>query len=91
MRLKFLLFALLLLGVKTYSQDYIYTDTIDYLVITEYRGDNTNRTYLELTNMGDKPVQLDQFKVGHWGGGATFGLHYRKKECLQFSPQDSVG
>ncbi len=62
MRLKFLLFALLLGGLVNAQ------DTINYLVITEYRGDNTNRCYLELTNMGDKPVQLNQFKIGHWGG-----------------------
>jgi hypothetical protein len=93
MRLKFLLFALLLLGVKTYSQDYIYTDTIDYLVITEYRGDNTNRTYLELTNMGDKPVQLDQFKVGHWGGGATLDYITGKRNASNSArriPSDKI-
>ena len=70
MRLKFLLITFLLWGGIVSAQDYIYNDTINYLVITEYRGDNTNRTYLELTNMGDKPVQLNQFKIGHWGGGA---------------------
>ena len=68
MRLKFLLFTMFLwLGVIN-AQEYIYTDTINYLVITEYRGDNTNRTYLEITNMGSEPVQLNQFKIGHWGG-----------------------
>jgi len=71
MRLKFLLFVFLLWGSVSFAQDYIYNDTINYLVITEYRGDETNRCYLELTNMGDKPVQLNQFKVGHWGGGHT--------------------
>ena len=70
MRLKILLLVFLLWGSIIHAQDYIYNDTINYLVITEYRGDNTNRSYLELTNMGDKPVQLNQFKVGHWGGGA---------------------
>jgi hypothetical protein len=70
MRLKILLFAFLLWGSAVRAQDYIYNDTINYLVITEYRGDNTNRSYLELTNMGDQPVQLNQFEIGHWGGGA---------------------
>ncbi len=70
MRLKFLLFVLMLWGSVIYAQDYIYNDTINYLVITEYRGDNTNRCFLELTNMGDKPVQLNQFEIGNWGGGA---------------------
>ncbi|MBK6281419.1 MAG: T9SS type A sorting domain-containing protein [Draconibacterium sp.] len=64
MRLKFLLFVILLWGGAVTAQD-----TIKYLVITEYRGDNTNYSYLELTNMGDKPVQLNQFHIGHWGGG----------------------
>lgn len=64
MRLKFLLFVFLLWGGAITAQD-----TINYLVITEYRGDNTNHTYLELTNMGDEPVQLNQFHIGHWGGG----------------------
>lgn len=49
-------------------------DTIDYLVITEWRGDNTHATYLELTNMGDQPVQLSDFKIGNWGGGASSTL-----------------
>ena len=70
MRLKILLFVFLLWGSAIHAQDYIYNDTINYLVITEYRGDNTNRSYLELTNMGDQPVQLNQFEIGHWGGGA---------------------
>ncbi len=65
MRLKFLLFAFLLWAGILSAQD-----TINYLVITEYRGDNTHNTYLELTNMGDKPVQLNQFEIGQWGGGA---------------------
>jgi hypothetical protein len=71
MRLKILLFVFLLWGSAVHAQDYIYNDTIDYLVITEYRGTETNWTYLELTNMGDKPVQLNQFKVGYWGGNHT--------------------
>lgn len=64
MKLKFLLFALMFWGGILSAQD-----TINYLIITEYRGDNTDRTYLELTNMGDKPVQLNQFHIGHWGAG----------------------
>jgi hypothetical protein len=71
MRLKILLFVLLLWGSASYAQDYIYNDTIRTLVISEYRGDETNRCFLELTNMGDKPVQLNQFKVGSWGGNHT--------------------
>ncbi len=79
MRLKFLLFAFLLLGGVVCAQD-----TINYLVITEYRGDNTNRCYLELTNMGDKPVELNQFKIGHWGGGDK--LDYATGKVTDTSP-----
>ena len=46
-------------------------DTIDYLIITEWRGDNTHLSYLELTNVGDQAVPLNQFKIGNWGGGST--------------------
>ena len=78
MRLNFLLFVFLLWGSVVHAQDYIYNDTINYLVITEYRGDNTNRCYLELTNMGDKPVQLNQFEIGNWGGGALLDYNTGK-------------
>lgn len=71
MRFKFLLFAFLLwCGViNAQPETLIYEDTINYLVITEYRGDPAHMSYLELTNMGEAPVQLNQFKMGHWGGG----------------------
>jgi len=78
MRLKILLFIFLLWGSVIRAQDYIYNDTINYLVITEYRGDNTNRCYLELTNMGDKPVKLNQFEIGNWGGGALLDYNTGK-------------
>ena len=58
MKLRILLLMLLLWGGVIYAQD-----TINYLVITEYRGDNTNRCYLELTNMGTEPIELNQFKI----------------------------
>ncbi|MDO8952902.1 MAG: hypothetical protein Q7U86_09775, partial [Draconibacterium sp.] len=79
MRLKFLLFVFLFWGTITNAQEYFYEDTINYLVITEYRGDETNRCYLELTNMGDKPVQLNQFKVGNWGGNHTLNYATGKR------------
>ncbi|HKJ80330.1 MAG TPA: hypothetical protein VKA10_12375, partial [Prolixibacteraceae bacterium] len=65
MKFRFLLFVLMLLGGIINAQD-----TINYLVITEYRGDNTHNAYLELTNMGDEPIQLNQFEIGNWGGGS---------------------
>lgn len=69
MKHKFLLLILMLFGGWIYAQD-----TIDYLIITEWRGDNTNMTYLELTNVGDQPVQLSDFHIGHWGGGSTLDM-----------------
>jgi hypothetical protein len=82
MRLKFLLFVFLLWGGLASAQDeipYFYEDTINYLVITEYRGDVTNSAYLELTNMGNEPVQLNQFKIGHWGANATLDYETGKR------------
>ena len=77
MKLKLLLFVFLLGGGTLFagdnsyndSIDYIYNDTIDYLVISEVNMTTIHQTYLELTNMGDEPVQLDQFNLGSWGGG----------------------
>jgi hypothetical protein len=46
-------------------------DTIRTLVITEARLNHTKDNFIEMTNMGDKDVQLNQFKVGTkppWGG-----------------------
>lgn len=69
MRVRILLFVLLIWGGVTHAQEYIYNDTINYLVITECRLSNRTTAYLELTNMGNKPVQLNQFKIGHIGQG----------------------
>ncbi len=70
MKFKFLLFLFLLWGGVINAQIYHHQDTVKTLVITEYRGDNTHQTYLELSNMGDEPIQLGQFKIGWWGGGS---------------------
>ena len=74
MRAKFLLFVFLLWAGTISAQIYHHNDTVKTLVITEYRGDNTHHTYLELTNMGNEPIQLGQFKIGYWGGGSTLNL-----------------
>jgi hypothetical protein len=60
MKLKFLLFILLLSAGVLNAQD-----TIRSLVITESRMSGGPQNYLEITNMGDKPVQLSQFELGH--------------------------
>ncbi|MEX0981006.1 MAG: hypothetical protein WD577_11455 [Bacteroidales bacterium] len=74
MKLKSLLFVFLFFWsglVIAQGEEPIVVDTIDYLVITAYRGDNTHQAILELTNMGSVPVQLNQFKIGSMGSGIT--------------------
>ncbi len=59
MKLKTLLFILMAFAGIASAQD-----TIRSLVITEACMRNSFWGYLELTNMGDKDVQLNNFKVG---------------------------
>lgn len=66
MRLKITLFMMLFLTGVVYSQD-----TIRTLLITEVRLHPTQMCYLEITNMGDAPVDLKDFALGWWGGGNT--------------------
>lgn len=58
MRLKLLLFTMLL-STGIFAQD-----TIRSLVITEARMSGQPDNYIELTNMGDKAVNLKDFKLG---------------------------
>ncbi len=39
-------------------------DTIRSLIITEVNLHNASNAFLEISNVGDKPVQLNQFKIG---------------------------
>lgn len=74
MKLKSLLFVFLFFWsglVIAQGEDPIDNDTIDYLVITAFRGDETHQALLELTNMGTEPVQLNQFKIGRMTPGMT--------------------
>lgn len=84
MKLKLLLLGLLFMGGLASAQD-----TIDYLVITEARIDNTHAAYLELTNMGDQPVQLSDFKIGSWGGGSTL-INAQSNENDYWIPVDTL-
>ncbi len=62
MKFKLLLFSLLLsCGIMSAQ------DTIKTLVITEARLDRADDNYVELTNMGDAPVNLSQFEFGRIG------------------------
>lgn len=58
MKLKFLLF-LMLMTLLLRAQD-----PYRSLIITEARMDQANNAYCEITNVGDEPVQLSQFKFG---------------------------
>jgi hypothetical protein len=60
-----LLLLLFLLGGIVHAQD-----TIRTLLITESRMSGTPQNYIEITNMGNDPIQLNQFELGHlspWG------------------------
>lgn len=59
MKLKLLLLGFLFIGGFLTAQD-----TIKTLVITEANLHPENQVYLELTNMGEKPIQLNQFELG---------------------------
>ena len=59
MKPKLLLLFMLLGGILNAQ------DTIRTLLITESRMSGTPQNYIELTNMGNDPVQLNQFELGH--------------------------
>ncbi len=58
MKLKFLLFFLMFVGVLQAQEPY------NSLVITEARRDNPQNGFLELTNMGNETINLNNFKFG---------------------------
>ncbi len=62
MRLKLLLFALMLSSGVLYAQD-----TIRTLIITEARMDRADNSYVEITNVGTTPIQLANFEFGRVG------------------------
>ena len=46
-----------------------FTD-VPQLIITEYRCDNIRHSYIEFTNVGDDPIDLDEFSlhaIDPWG------------------------
>jgi len=59
MKLKLLLFALMLSGGLLNAQD-----TIRTLMITEIRTTHQREDFVEITNMGDKAVHLGDFELG---------------------------
>ena len=61
MKLKLLLLGLLFTSGALFAQD-----TIRSLVITEANLHPAEQAYLELTNMGNEPIQLSKFKLGNY-------------------------
>ncbi len=64
MKQKILLFLMIITSFLNAQEPYY------SLVITEARMDGSNEGYLEITNLGEKEIQLSEFKVGHldpWG------------------------
>lgn len=59
MKLKILLFALFVSGGLINAQD-----TIRTLIITEIRTTHQEEDFVEITNIGDDPVQLSNFEFG---------------------------
>ncbi len=53
------------------QSDSIFNDTIDHLVITEWRGDGWSNAYIELTNMGDTAIDLRKFAIRSLPGGKS--------------------
>jgi hypothetical protein len=53
------------------AQSTIYLDSIKYVVIPECKLQDRYWAYLEVTNVGDKSIQMNQFKTDSWGAGST--------------------
>lgn len=51
------------------KSDSIFNDTIDHLIISEWRGDSWATAYIELTNMGDTAIDLRKMAVRSLPGG----------------------
>ena len=69
---------ILMMGTgNIYAQEYeslllsdsIFNDTLDHLIITEWRGDSWSSSYIELTNMGDSALDLRKFTIRSLPGG----------------------
>ncbi len=60
MRLKLLLLLLVISGALYAQEPY------RNLIFTEMRGDDTRFNYIEITNMGNKTVDLAEFEVGNY-------------------------
>jgi hypothetical protein len=60
-------------------------DTINYLIITESHAYRADQSYVELTNVGSKPLQMADFKlgkIGPWEVPFNSALEYRFPEKI---------
>jgi hypothetical protein len=65
MKLKFLLFLFLFAGVLTAQED-----TIRTLIITEAHLGSPGRNFVEISNVGEEPIELSDFEIGQSGNNA---------------------
>lgn len=65
---KLLLICYLLIAIIPLQAE----DTIRNLIFTEWRGDQMTNAYVELTNMGDAPVDLSRFTLATITPNVTF-------------------
>jgi len=60
----YVLILLLLLGATPRLLAQVKDDTIRTVIFTEVYGPTKTKVYVELTNVGDEPVNLSQFEIG---------------------------
>lgn len=80
MRLKLLLFVMLLSVGSLFAQD-----TIRTLIISESHAYRADQSYVELTNVGNKPLQMADFrlgKIGPWEVPFNSAIEYRFPEKI---------
>ena len=65
MKLKLLLFLFLFAGVLTAQED-----TIRTLIITEAHLGSPGRNFIEISNVGEDPIEMSNFEIGQSGNDA---------------------
>lgn len=83
MKLKFLLFVLFIAGIAHAQEPY------RQLLITEACNTDWDNTYIEITNVGDVPVNLSEFKYGVLTYGHTPILDVFNDPFIPASPEYS--
>ena len=83
MKSKLLLFILLLSGGVIYAQN----DTIKTLIFTEFASGGDVGVYLEITNVGDKAIQMGDFKLAKLSPYVDFQIF--DEEVDEWGPNDA--